>query len=77
VKSDSFVGVFARAGAAAERVVRRFMPDPFVLVLLLTLVALGLGLAVMPAVPGESGATVLGKSSALVKAWTGLALLLG
>jgi short-chain fatty acids transporter len=70
VKSDSFVGVFARAGAAAERVVRRFMPDPFVLVLLLTLVALGLGLAVMDAVPGESGATVLGKSSALVKAWT-------
>jgi short-chain fatty acids transporter len=70
VKSDSFVGVFARAGAAAERVVRRFMPDPFVLVLLLTLVALGLGLAVMPAVPGESGATVVGKSSALIKAWT-------
>ena len=70
VKSDSFVGVFARAGAAAERVVRRFMPDPFVLVLLLTLVALGLGLAVMDAVPGESGATVVGKGSALVKAWT-------
>ena len=70
MKSDSFVGVFARAGAAAERVVRRFMPDPFVLVLLLTLIALGLGLAVMDAVPGESGATVLGKSSALVKAWT-------
>ncbi|MDB5216459.1 MAG: Short chain fatty acid transporter [Myxococcaceae bacterium] len=70
MKSDSFVGVFARAGAAAERVVRRYMPDPFVLVLLLTLVALGLGLAVMPAVPGESGATLLGKSSALVKAWT-------
>lgn len=70
MKSDSFVGVFARAGAAAERVVRRFMPDPFVLVLLLTLIALGLGLAVMDAVPGENGATVLGKSSALVKAWT-------
>jgi short-chain fatty acids transporter len=70
VKSDSFVGVFARAGAAAERVVRRFMPDPFVLVLLLTLVALGLGLAVMEPVPGDAGATVLGKSSALVKAWT-------
>ena len=70
MKSDSFVGVFARAGAAAERVVRRYMPDPFVLVLLLTLVALGLGLAVMEPVPGEAGATVLGKSSALVKAWT-------
>ena len=70
MKSDSFVGVFARAGAAAERVVRRFMPDPFVLVLLLTLVALGLGLAVMDDVPGTSGATVLGKGSALVRAWT-------
>lgn len=70
MNSDSLVGVFARAGAAAERVVRRFMPDPFVLVLLLTLVSLGLGLAVMDAVPGEGGATVLAKSSALVKAWT-------
>lgn len=70
MKSDSFVGVFARAGAAAERVVRRYMPDPFVLVLLLTLVALGLGLAVMGPVPGDEGATLLGKSSALVKAWT-------
>lgn len=65
-----FVGVFARAGSAAERVVRRYMPDPFVLVLLLTLVALGLGLATMEPVPGEHGATLLGKSSALVKAWT-------
>lgn len=70
MKSDAFVGVFARAGAAAERFVRRFMPDPFVLVLLLTLVALALGLATMGPVPGESGATLLGKSSALVKAWT-------
>jgi short-chain fatty acids transporter len=70
VKSDSFVGVFARAGAAAERIVRRFMPDPFVLVLLLTLVALGLGLAVMDDVPGDSGASLPGKGSALVKAWT-------
>lgn len=70
MKSDAFVGVFARAGAAAERFVRRFMPDPFVLVLLLTLVALALGLATMAPVPGESGATLLGKSSALVKAWT-------
>ena len=62
--------VFARAGAAAERFVRRFMPDPFVLVLLLTLVALGLGLVTMQAVPGDGGATLLGKSSALVQAWT-------
>ncbi len=37
------VDVFARAGAGAERFVRRFMPDPFVLVLGLTLVALVLG----------------------------------
>ncbi|CAN5900441.1 short-chain fatty acid transporter [soil metagenome] len=70
MESQGLVGLFARAGAAAERLVRRFMPDPFALVLLLTLVALGLGLAVMPAAPGDSGATVLGKSSALVKAWT-------
>ncbi len=70
MESGSFVGVFARAGAAAERVVRRYMPDPFVLVLLLTLVALGLGLATMEPVPGDAGATLLGKSSALIKAWT-------
>jgi short-chain fatty acids transporter len=68
--SDAFVGVFARAGAAAERFVRRFMPDPFVLVLLLTLVALGLGLATMGPVPGDAGETLAGKASALVKAWT-------
>jgi short-chain fatty acids transporter len=67
----SLVGIFARAGAAAERFVRRFMPDPFVLVLLLTLVALGLGLATMPAVAGaEDGGSLVTKSSALVKAWT-------
>ncbi len=70
MKTDSLVGVFARAGSAAESLVRRFMPDPFALVLLLTLVALGLGLATMGAVPGDGGATVLGKGSALVKAWT-------
>lgn len=70
MKSDGVVGIFAGAGAAAERVVRRYMPDPFALVLLLTLVALGLGLAMMGPVPGDAGATVLGKSSALVKAWT-------
>ena len=70
MKSEALVGLFARAGAIAERFVRRFMPDPFALVLLLTLVALGLGLLTMPAVAGDAGATVLGKSSALVKAWT-------
>ncbi len=37
--------LFARAGGAAERLVRRWMPDPFVLVLLLTLVALAFGAA--------------------------------
>ena len=46
------------------------MPDPFALVLLLTLVALGLGLLTMDGVPGDAGATLLGKGSALVKAWT-------
>ena len=70
VKTDAVVGVFARAGGAAERLVRRFMPDPFALVLLLTLVALGLGLATMNAVPGDDGGTVLAKGSALIKAWT-------
>lgn len=70
MKTDSLVGVFARAGGAAERLVRRFMPDPFALVLLLTLVALGLGLATMDAVPGDAGGSIAGKASALVKAWT-------
>jgi len=70
VKSDAFVGVFARAGSAAERFVRRFMPDPFALVLLITLIALGLGLVTMPALPGSDGASLLVKSSAIVKAWT-------
>ncbi len=57
---------FSRVGGAAEGFVRRFMPDPFVLVLLLTLVSLGLGLAVMP---GDGG---LGSRGAtLVSAWTG------
>ena len=70
MRSEAFVGVFARAGAGAERLVRRFMPDPFALVLLLTVVALGLGLATMPALAGEAGGTMVSKSSALVKAWT-------
>jgi short-chain fatty acids transporter len=54
--------LFARAGAAADRVVRRFMPDPFALVLLLTLVALALGQAIAP--PEHAG-------SNLIQAWTG------
>jgi short-chain fatty acids transporter len=62
--------LFARAGAAADRVVRRFMPDPFVLVLLLSLVALALGLFTMDRVPGAAGDTLLGKGSALIKVWT-------
>ena len=37
------VAVFARAGGFADRLVRRFLPDPFALVLLLSLVALALG----------------------------------
>ncbi|MBX3226069.1 MAG: short-chain fatty acid transporter [Labilithrix sp.] len=39
------VHVFAKAGGFADRIVRRWMPDPFVLVLLLSLVALALGFA--------------------------------
>lgn len=50
--------------------VRRFLPDPFVLVLLLTLVALAAALLTMAPVPGAAGATILGKSSALIKVWT-------
>jgi len=68
--TGSLVAVFAKAGALAERFVRRFMPDPFVLVLLLTLVALGLGLFTMGAVPGDGGGGLGGKASALIKAWT-------
>lgn len=51
--------MLARLGSAFERFVRRFMPDPFVLVLLLTLVALVLGWA-----------KVGGPPLTLVKAWT-------
>jgi short-chain fatty acids transporter len=61
---------FARAGAFADRVVRRWMPDPFALVLALTLVAFVLGLSVMKDVPGPAGATLMGKGSSLVKVWT-------
>jgi short-chain fatty acids transporter len=45
-----------RVGAAAERVVRRYMPDPFLLVLLLTLVIFLGAYAVLPAAPlAEAG----------------------
>src|SRR5262249_48372558 len=64
------IALFAKAGELADRVVRRWMPDPFALVLSLTLVALGLGLAPRPDVPGRAGAPVLGRGSALVKEWT-------
>lgn len=66
--------IFSRAlskiGSVAHDVVRRFLPDPFVLVLLLTAAALALALGTMDPVPGAAGATLLGKSSALVKVWT-------
>jgi len=62
--------VFAAIGQKAEAFVKRFMPDPFTLVLLLSLTAFLLALATMSPVPGEHGASVLGKSSALVKVWT-------
>ena len=57
--------MFARAGGVAERIVRRFMPDPFVLVLLLTLAALGLGYARMLAAPDASEGA-LGKAALAV-----------
>lgn len=61
---------FAKAGAFTDRFVRRYMPDPFVLVLLLTAVALALGLVAMPDAAGGDGGLV-GKGGALVKAWAG------
>jgi short-chain fatty acids transporter len=65
-----FSRTLSKVGAFAHDLVRRLLPDPFVLVLLLTLVALALALFTMDAVPGNAGATLLGKSSALVKIWT-------
>lgn len=59
--------IFANAGAAAERLVRRWMPDPFVLVLGLTLVALVLGYA---KIAGAPDTTAIDQASRLVKAWT-------
>lgn len=61
------LGPFATAGAFADRVVRRWMPDPFVLVLLLTLVSLVLGFLVMDA----SGTDPASRASGLVAAWIG------
>jgi short-chain fatty acids transporter len=58
--------VFARAGAAAERFVRRWMPDPFVLVLLLTLVALALGYLKVAGLAIDGA-----QASSLVAVWTG------
>ncbi|MBX3203437.1 MAG: short-chain fatty acid transporter [Labilithrix sp.] len=58
--------VFARAGSAAERFVRRWMPDPFVLVLSLTLVALVLGYLQVAGLTLDGGA-----ASTLVTTWTG------
>lgn len=55
----------ARIGARAEGLVRRFMPDPFVLVLLLTLVALLFGVIVAP------GASLAERGSSLLSAWMG------
>lgn len=64
---SKLVTFFSRAGAASERVVRKWMPDPFVLVLLLTLVALVLGYVKIALQP-DGGA--LGKATGLIKAWT-------
>ena len=69
VEASIFSRALSRVGSAAHDVVRRFLPDPFVLVLLLTLAALVLALLTMDAVPGAAGGTLLGKSSSLVKVW--------
>jgi short-chain fatty acids transporter len=70
VTEGLFSRVLSKVGAFAHDLVRKLLPDPFVLVLLLTLVALVLALGTMDAVPGDAGATLLGKSSALIKVWT-------
>ena len=62
------VGFFSRAGAASERVVRKWMPDPFVLVLGLTLVALVLGYVKLLGAPGDDDP--VRRASTLVKWWT-------
>lgn len=62
--------VFQRAGATSERLVRRFMPDPFALVLLLTLVALLLGVMSIPDVDGEAPRSVVARASTVVSLWT-------
>ena len=64
-------GFLARIGGAADRVVRKLMPDPFVLVLLLTLVTLvlgfvSLGYAQSPLPPPSYAA----RASNLVRDWT-------
>jgi short-chain fatty acids transporter len=60
----------AAASGAADRVVRRYMPDAFVLVLLLTLVALVLGTATMPALPGARGeGSAWLRPSSVLQAW--------
>ena len=61
---------FARAGQFADRVVRRYMPDPFVLVLLLSLAALGLGLAVMDDAQVVGPPNLWNKGATLIQAWT-------
>lgn len=65
------MSLLATIGQKSEAFVKRFMPDPFTLVLLLTLVSFLLALFTMSPVPGEQGASVLGKGSALVAVWTG------
>ena len=45
------------------------MPDPFVLVLLLTVVALGLALVTMRPLPGDGVGTLASKASGLLQVW--------
>ncbi len=64
-----FASLFAYVGVLADRVVRRYMPDPFVLVLLLSLASLALGLCTMEAVPDTASATLIGRSAGLLRVW--------
>jgi short-chain fatty acids transporter len=49
-----------RIGAAAERFVRRYMPDPFLLVILLTILTFGIAFPMMPAGGAGGGASAVG-----------------
>jgi short-chain fatty acids transporter len=62
---------FSAWGAWADGFVRRFLPDPFVLVLLLTALALVGGWLSLGVVPGTTDGSELGRANAILAAWIG------